>query len=302
MGLDTQVVELLGRNRLTGELLGDGLEVAVPARDRGVDLIAYADLAFQVAAFAARPIQMKAFTARGFSVDRKYTKIADLLLAYVWHVGGTDTAVTYAMPHAAAVRVAEAMGWTETASWADGGTYTRTSPSKKLLGLLEPHRMGPGKWFPLVAGVSAVLDPGSADGRAAVPAAGPVTMGMLFRDEPPHWGLRGDPFLWADLARRLSTVTCPESPEAARAIIEGAFAELTGCPVYRSDPLYVGRYNLGGMSGGHVCPEFWRDTAIPLLLHRLRALPGRERGGAAPVPGAEPPADADRGCDAGPGC
>jgi len=37
MTLDPQVVEILGRQRLMAELLRDGLEVAVPARDRGVD-------------------------------------------------------------------------------------------------------------------------------------------------------------------------------------------------------------------------------------------------------------------------
>ncbi len=45
--LDTQVIELLGRQRLIAELLRDGLEVALPVRDRGVDLVAYADLSRQ---------------------------------------------------------------------------------------------------------------------------------------------------------------------------------------------------------------------------------------------------------------
>lgn len=152
MALDTQVVELLGRQRLMGELLRDGLEVAVPARDRGIDLIAYADLSRQVARFSARPIQMKAFTVSGFSVAKKYTRIADLILAYVWHLGDTHSAVTYALPYAEAVGVAQAMGWTETPSWQEGEVYTTTSPSKRLLGLLEPYRTGPGKWWALVAG------------------------------------------------------------------------------------------------------------------------------------------------------
>ena len=152
MGLDTQVVEILGRQRLMGELLRDGLEVAVPARDRGIDLIAYADLSRQVARFSARPIQMKAFTVSGFSVAKKYTRIADLILAYVWHLGDTQPAVTYALPYAETVGVAEAMGWTETPSWQEGEIYTTTSPSKRLLGLLEPYRTRPGKWWALVAG------------------------------------------------------------------------------------------------------------------------------------------------------
>jgi hypothetical protein len=158
MGLDTQVVELLGRHRLMNELLRDGLEVAVPARDRGVDLIAYADLSLQVATFAARPIQMKAFTTSGFSAVRKYTKIADLVMAYVWHLGGAESAVTFALPYAEVVKVAESMGWTTTSSWLDGGAYTTTSPSQKLLGLLEQYRMGTGKWWALVAGGGSAID------------------------------------------------------------------------------------------------------------------------------------------------
>ena len=56
--VDTQTIEIVGRQRLSGELLAAGLEVAMPLRDRGIDLIAYADLDRQVKRFTARPIQM----------------------------------------------------------------------------------------------------------------------------------------------------------------------------------------------------------------------------------------------------
>ena len=68
---DTQVVELIGHNLLGSELLRDGLDVAVPARDRGIDLIAYADQSSHVKSFIARPIQMKASSEASFSIDRK---------------------------------------------------------------------------------------------------------------------------------------------------------------------------------------------------------------------------------------
>ena len=83
--MDSQVVEMLGRNRLVSDLLQAGLEVALPVRDRGIDLIAYADLGSKVSRFVARPIQMKAALGRSFSIDRKYAKIHDLIYAYVWH-------------------------------------------------------------------------------------------------------------------------------------------------------------------------------------------------------------------------
>lgn len=158
MGLDSQVVELLGRQRLIVELLRDGLEVALPVRDRGVDLIAYADLSGEVARFASRPIQMKAATAKAFDIDKKYERIADLIQAFVWHLDDPPAAVTYALPYPEAVQVAAAMGWTETTSWQQGRYHT-SSPSKRLLGLLEPYRMAPGRWWRLVVGSDKNVEP-----------------------------------------------------------------------------------------------------------------------------------------------
>jgi hypothetical protein len=151
--LDTQVVELFGRQRLIAELLRDDLEVALPVRDRGIDLIAYADLTRQVTQFAARPIQMKASTTSGFGVFTKYERVADLIMAYVWQLGDPATAVTYAMTYPQAVTVADAQGWTSTPSWGTGG-YSTSRPSQQLLGLLEPYRMGPGRWRQLVIGTA----------------------------------------------------------------------------------------------------------------------------------------------------
>ena len=151
MALDTQLVELLGRQRLIAELVRDRLEVALPVRDRGVDLIAYADLSRQVSTFAARPIQMKASTAAGFGVYGKYERVADLILAFVWHLETPDAAVTYALTHPQVVAVAETLGWTKTKSWEEG-KYITTKPSKELVALLEPHRMKQGEWWKLVTG------------------------------------------------------------------------------------------------------------------------------------------------------
>jgi hypothetical protein len=42
--MNSQIVDLIGRNWLVNELLQANLEVALPLRDRGIDLIAFADL------------------------------------------------------------------------------------------------------------------------------------------------------------------------------------------------------------------------------------------------------------------
>lgn len=146
---DTQRVELLGRNRLIDELLRDNLEVALPIRDRGIDLVAYVDLSDSVSTFVARPIQMKASWRRAFGIDRKYAKFPDLLIAYVWQLGNAADAVTYAMDYAQSCSIAESMGWTCTASWEKGG-YSSSSPTKRLIQALEPFRMTAGSWWKLV--------------------------------------------------------------------------------------------------------------------------------------------------------
>jgi hypothetical protein len=152
---DAQIIELMGRNRLVNELLGAGLEVALPLRDRGIDLIAYADLGSKVNAFIACPIQMKAASNRSFSINRKYEKFPILIHAFVWGLQSPDQAETYALTNAEAVVVGDAMGYTATPSWRKGA-YSTQQPSGKLMELISPYRMSPEKWYEKVAAVAAL--------------------------------------------------------------------------------------------------------------------------------------------------
>jgi hypothetical protein len=144
--MDTQIVELLGRHQLINELLRAELEVAVPARDRGIDVIAYADLGTRVQNFSARPIQMKAALSASFAVDRKYAQFPNLIIAYVWYLEDPAQTVTYALTHDEAVGVAEAAGYTNTESW-NRGTYVNTRPGRGLREMLNPFQMTPEKWW-----------------------------------------------------------------------------------------------------------------------------------------------------------
>lgn len=155
--MDTQTIELLGRNRLMSELLHAGLEVAQPARDRGIDLIAYVDLESKVKSFVACPIQMKAASTKAFSLNQKYMRISNLILAYVWGLKNPEEAVTYALTYQEALAIATSMGWTKTASWAKGA-YSTSSPGKEICELLEPHRMTSEAWWKKVAGTTEDLE------------------------------------------------------------------------------------------------------------------------------------------------
>jgi len=140
------LVEIIGRNRLVDQLLRAGLEVALPLRDRGIDLLVYADLGENRADFQARPIQMKSSSKQGYGIHRKYKKFADLLIAHVWNVRCEDDVVIYATTYDEAVMIGDEMGWTKTNSWIDKNAYSTRAPSKRLMGLLEPFRMTPERW------------------------------------------------------------------------------------------------------------------------------------------------------------
>ena len=154
--MDTQTIEIIGRNRLVNELLQAGLEVALPLRDHGIDLVAYADSGERVSAFVACPIQMKAASKRSFSIKRKYEKFPNLLHAFVWNVGSGDESETYALTYTEAVTVGDEMEYTRRTSWQTGGRYSTSAPGKKLLKLLKPYRMTAPAWWQKVTRLQAV--------------------------------------------------------------------------------------------------------------------------------------------------
>lgn len=150
---DPQLIEVLGRNWLVGQIMQAGLEVAIPERDHGIDLILFKDIDLSKK-FTAYPIQMKAATKGVFSLNPKYAKFSQLFIVYVWNVREPDKTVCYVLTFGEALQVAEKMGYTKTNSWITGGTrkrrgYSTTRPSKKLVGLLAPFKMDQSTWHTL---------------------------------------------------------------------------------------------------------------------------------------------------------
>jgi hypothetical protein len=96
------------------------------------------------------------------------------------------------------------------------------------------------------------------------------TLASLFEDVPRRWGLRGDPHLWQEMKAILGNATYPATEEQFAALLEATYQRLTGAPLTHSDPVFVERHSHGGMSSGYVSPQFWADTAIPLLRARYR--------------------------------
>lgn len=101
---------------------------------------------------------------------------------------------------------------------------------------------------------------------------GATTIGALFKPLPAHWGLRGDPFLWKDLARVFRAVPLPDSADTLHAMLESAFLALTAESLSTIDEaIFVERYQGGGMSSGHVSPRYWREECFPMIVQRFKA-------------------------------
>ncbi len=70
------------------------------------------------------------------------------------------------------------------------------------------------------------------------------------------------------MAQVLSHVPDPSRESELVLLIEAIFQQLTGTSISSSQPIYVEKYAQGGMSSGNVSPQFWRETAMPLLRSR----------------------------------
>ncbi|WP_426178203.1 hypothetical protein [Massilia sp. TWR1-2-2] len=91
----------------------------------------------------------------------------------------------------------------------------------------------------------------------------------LFTPPPLDWELRGDPYLWADLANILGD-TLVESPSTLRTLLERSIAGLIGSELDGDGDVLVAKYANGGLSDGRISRGFWRGTAIPMLVKRVK--------------------------------
>ena len=145
MQLDKQQIEVLGRNMVTNQLLREGIEVAEPVRDRGVDLIAYLPKE-NGERFRARPLQLKVASDRDFSVYTKYEEFSDMVVVYVWRVAYDDGPEIYALTTRETLEVAEQRGWTETNTWKRDGRYNDTKVTGPTQEAVDPYRVERGEW------------------------------------------------------------------------------------------------------------------------------------------------------------
>lgn len=123
----SQVREVINRNTVVSLALDQGFNAFLPVYDGGVDFILYRESDGLV-----RKVQLKG----RWVIDRKYVG-RDIWIAFPI---GTDW---YLMPHDEMVALAEAEGVTKTASWVDGGVYSKPRPSKATIAACAPYLFSP---------------------------------------------------------------------------------------------------------------------------------------------------------------
>jgi len=123
----SQVREVINRNTVVSLALDQGFNAFLPVYDGGVDFILYRESDGLV-----RKVQLKG----RWTIDRKYLD-RDIWVAFP--IAGD----WYLMPHDVMVALAEADGVTKTASWMDGGAYSKPRPSKATIAACAPYRFTP---------------------------------------------------------------------------------------------------------------------------------------------------------------
>lgn len=100
-------------------------------------------------------------------------------------------------------------------------------------------------------------------------SSNPIDVAALLQQKPVQWGLRGDPHLWQEMSVHFAGTPLPDSATQLEQLLTQAFETLTGQPLTAETHIRIDRFPRSGMSGGMVSAQFWRETAVPLLLKRF---------------------------------
>lgn len=126
-----------GEALVAAELLRRHIDVAYPAHDGGIDLLAYRGHNLK----RVVPIQVKARTSTCYEFQKDWFRIEGLVLVQVWYVtqtpefyifGGLEDVVGALGPQHAA-----------TQSWVNKGNYNVTTPSAEHVQRMQAHK---GRW------------------------------------------------------------------------------------------------------------------------------------------------------------
>jgi hypothetical protein len=122
-----------GEALVAAELLRKQIDVAYPAHDGGVDLIAYKGHRFS----NVLPIQVKSASGRSFAFMKSWFRIQGIVLVHVWHVA---TAPEFYVFGESDVEDALGSQYARSDSWMIDGRYSVTNPTDIHAQRMQPHR------------------------------------------------------------------------------------------------------------------------------------------------------------------
>lgn len=122
--------------------------------------------------------------------------------------------------------------------------------------------------FDVVPGTDGVLTCPVCGRRTDNPGEG--VLGDAFDVMHRQWGMRGDPHVWEALRDLLADAPTPCQTGAVRHAFTDGIHRLTGIDVDREErhQVYLDGFDHGGMSGGVLDVDWWRQEGIPLLVQR----------------------------------
>ena len=122
-----------GEALVAAELMRRGVNVAYPAYDGGIDLLAYRELDFS----RVVPIQIKSRASTGYNFQRSWFRIEGLVLVQVWHI--LEKPEFYIFRNLQDVEEALGAEHCSSESWVTNGGYNVTYPGKNNLERMRPH-------------------------------------------------------------------------------------------------------------------------------------------------------------------
>jgi len=122
-----------GEALVAAELLRQGIDVAYPAYDGGVDLLAYRGHDFE----RVVPIQVKARSETCYGFQKSWFHVDGLVLVQVWYTRTQPQFYVFSTIE----QVEEVLGdHCKTDSWRVQGGYTVTQPCDDDIKRMRPHR------------------------------------------------------------------------------------------------------------------------------------------------------------------
>ncbi|HXQ49769.1 MAG TPA: hypothetical protein VN802_01640 [Stellaceae bacterium] len=147
MAINPALIGKAGELLVAAELMRRGIEVAHPASDVGVDILAYRLDFKQTVPGKVVPIQVKTRSASGYNFQRSwFHRCPGVVLVHVWNVATQPE--FYVLE--SLKRVEEALGpvHAASASWQTNGVYNVTDPGEEAHKRMQAHR---DKWERITA-------------------------------------------------------------------------------------------------------------------------------------------------------